>query len=185
MLMTQTGRVYHCTVYYRARYYDQTLGRFISEDPTGFKAGVNFYKYADNDPIDGSDPTGLVTLICTKPLHGLGSAGPWAMKNIQWLPLFHEYVCVNGKCGGQDRSGNPFFSNGKPSDDNTSSGSCTLLDMGGNCFEACMQANIDNPTRPKYSLQRWPGQNCQQWVSDVIQKCSASCSQSQGHGVHH
>jgi hypothetical protein len=32
------------TLYYCARYYDQTTGRFISEDPTGFKAGVNFYR---------------------------------------------------------------------------------------------------------------------------------------------
>jgi RHS repeat-associated protein len=31
--------------YYRARYYDPTVGRFISEDPTGFKGGLNFYPY--------------------------------------------------------------------------------------------------------------------------------------------
>jgi RHS repeat-associated protein len=31
--------------YYRARYYDPIIGRFISEDPNGFGAGVNFYAY--------------------------------------------------------------------------------------------------------------------------------------------
>ena len=29
--------------YYRARYYDPRLGRFLSEDPIGFWGGVNFY----------------------------------------------------------------------------------------------------------------------------------------------
>jgi RHS repeat-associated protein len=29
--------------YYRARYYDPTVGRFLSEDPLQFEAGTNFY----------------------------------------------------------------------------------------------------------------------------------------------
>jgi RHS repeat-associated protein len=43
--------------YYRARYYNPSLGRFISEDPAG--DGLNFYAYAGDDPIDFSDPFGL------------------------------------------------------------------------------------------------------------------------------
>lgn len=43
-----------------ARYYDPSIGRFISEDPIGFKgSGTNFYAYVNNDPIDLSDPFGL------------------------------------------------------------------------------------------------------------------------------
>jgi RHS repeat-associated protein len=38
--------------YYRARYYDQNAGRFISEDSIRFKAGVDFYTYVFNDPIN-------------------------------------------------------------------------------------------------------------------------------------
>ena len=49
--------------YYRARYYDPSLGRFISEDPLGFEAGVNFYAYVNNNPINASDPSGLATQI--------------------------------------------------------------------------------------------------------------------------
>ncbi len=45
--------------YYRARYYDPTVGRFISEDPTGFKGGLNFYPYVTNDPANQTDPMGF------------------------------------------------------------------------------------------------------------------------------
>jgi len=46
--------------YYRARYYDPTIGRFIKEDPAGFDAGSpNFYAYVGNDATDGIDPFGL------------------------------------------------------------------------------------------------------------------------------
>lgn len=186
MCMMQAGYDYDSTpyacdsaTYYRARYYDPNVGRFISEDPLRFTAGTNFYNYVDNDPIDGIDPMGLVTYICTKPLHALGSAGQWAMDNIQWVPLFHEYFCVEQGnqvvCGGQDHAGNPLWSKGKPSDDNKSSGRCSLLDQGHDCFEDCIKANIENPNRPDYSVQRWPGKNCQQWAEDVVQRCTASC----------
>jgi RHS repeat-associated protein len=47
--------------YYRARYYNPKLGRFISEDPLGFKGGgTNFYAYAGNSPTNLSDPSGQI-----------------------------------------------------------------------------------------------------------------------------
>src|SRR6266705_1185201 len=36
--------------YYRARYYDQTVGRFLSEDPIRFAGGLNFFAYVSNNP---------------------------------------------------------------------------------------------------------------------------------------
>ncbi|MGI8403173.1 MAG: RHS repeat-associated core domain-containing protein [Thermomicrobiales bacterium] len=45
--------------YVQARWYDPALGRFISEDPAGFAGGLNPYTFADDDPVNGSDPTGL------------------------------------------------------------------------------------------------------------------------------
>jgi RHS repeat-associated protein len=44
---------------YRARYYDQNIGRFLSEDPIGFDGGINFYAYVDNDPTMLVDPFGF------------------------------------------------------------------------------------------------------------------------------
>jgi RHS repeat-associated protein len=44
--------------YYRARYYDPTAGRFLSEDPINFRAGTNFYRYVYGRPIRLRDPLG-------------------------------------------------------------------------------------------------------------------------------
>jgi RHS repeat-associated protein len=50
-------------MYYRARWYDPQLGRFISEDPIGFSGGdVNLYGYVANSPEGRIDPTGLAWL---------------------------------------------------------------------------------------------------------------------------
>lgn len=50
----------HAASYYRARYYDPQNGRFLSEDPIGSAGGgLNFYAYAQADPINLSDPSGL------------------------------------------------------------------------------------------------------------------------------
>ena len=45
-------------VYYRARYYEPNVGRFISEDPVGAVGGLNFYAYVGGDPLNYTDPTG-------------------------------------------------------------------------------------------------------------------------------
>ncbi len=45
--------------YYRARYYDPTSGRFLSDDPLEFGGGdANFYRYVWNSPLDWIDPRG-------------------------------------------------------------------------------------------------------------------------------
>jgi RHS repeat-associated protein len=47
-------------VYLRNRYYDPTTGRFLTPDPLGeLGSGVNLYAYVGNDPVDGTDPSGL------------------------------------------------------------------------------------------------------------------------------
>ncbi|MBQ7875832.1 MAG: RHS repeat-associated core domain-containing protein, partial [Clostridia bacterium] len=45
-------------IYLRARYYDPSIGRFISVDP--IKDGTNWYVYCSNNPIAFVDPSGLV-----------------------------------------------------------------------------------------------------------------------------
>jgi RHS repeat-associated protein len=50
--------------YYRARYYDLHIGRFLSEDPIGPLGGdLNFYTYVGNSPVNWSDPSGLAITV--------------------------------------------------------------------------------------------------------------------------
>ena len=46
-------------IYLRARYYDSSVGRFISEDP--IRDGMNWYAYCGNSPVMMVDPWGLYT----------------------------------------------------------------------------------------------------------------------------
>jgi RHS repeat-associated protein len=50
--------------FYRARYYDQSVGRFLSEDPIRFRGGQNFYAYTGNNPTNFADPEGLLKACC-------------------------------------------------------------------------------------------------------------------------
>jgi RHS repeat-associated protein len=55
-VMTESNGFY----YMKARYYDPTVGRFISEDPIGFNGGdTNLMAYVGNNPVTGIDPEGL------------------------------------------------------------------------------------------------------------------------------
>jgi RHS repeat-associated protein len=58
--------------YVRARWYDPDVGRFLSEDPLGLEGGVNPYAFAENDPVNLSDPSGLQSCETT-----LLQAIPW------------------------------------------------------------------------------------------------------------
>jgi RHS repeat-associated protein len=78
-----TGREFDSetgTYYNRARYFDQNIGRFLSEDKIGFSGGINFYSYANNSPIGFKDPTGLApcnpaqTSVCSSKCRSAGMA---------------------------------------------------------------------------------------------------------------
>jgi RHS repeat-associated protein len=56
--------------YFRARYYDQSTGRFLSEDPLQFVAGINFYPYALNAPVNLRDPSGKNAGVLVYPIAG-------------------------------------------------------------------------------------------------------------------
>jgi len=62
-----TGREYDAETsmyFYRARYYDPTVGRFVTKDPIGFGGGdYNLYGYVGNNPINFSDPDGLFAQV--------------------------------------------------------------------------------------------------------------------------
>jgi RHS repeat-associated protein len=47
--------------YYRARYYNPSIQRFVSEDPIEFQGGdINLYAYVGSNPLSATDPLGLL-----------------------------------------------------------------------------------------------------------------------------
>jgi RHS repeat-associated protein len=172
--------------YYRARYYDPKIGRFLSEDPIGFEAGVNFYSYVQNGPVNLTDPFGLDSFACSVPL---GNLPPWT----RHLPfLHHDYLCVTGLdgrtiCGGMQPavpvSGlGPVP--GAPSVDsfNPPTGTCKPLTKAPeSCFEKCVQSKIGpNAPRPPYALGP-DGITCQGFVNQTMFGCMTECLILGGH----
>jgi len=47
--------------YYRARYYNPEIGRFLQTDPIGYGDGMNMYRYCRNSPVISCDPSGQWT----------------------------------------------------------------------------------------------------------------------------
>jgi len=87
--------------HYRARYYDPTIGRFISEDPIGFDAGANFYGYVENNPINSVDPSGLrdvIIVIWNQKGSSVGHAGVFELNGTPILSQFpKDCHCPTGK----------------------------------------------------------------------------------------
>jgi RHS repeat-associated protein len=72
--------------YYRARYYDSEVGRFIGQDPIGFEAkDTNLYRYVENNPTSNIDPSG--TVIVEFRLRRVAAIGTNAPGN-------HAYIVV-------------------------------------------------------------------------------------------
>ncbi|MDP1857254.1 MAG: RHS repeat-associated core domain-containing protein, partial [Gemmatimonadaceae bacterium] len=59
--------------YVRARWYDPKTRRFVSEDPIGLEGGINPYVFAENDPVNLSDPTGLAVCTAAEVMSGRGT----------------------------------------------------------------------------------------------------------------
>jgi RHS repeat-associated protein len=56
-----TGREYDPETgwyFFRGRYYDPSVWRFVQEDPAGHGGGTNLFAYGDGGPFDGRDPNG-------------------------------------------------------------------------------------------------------------------------------
>jgi RHS repeat-associated protein len=104
-----TGREYDKETglyYYRARYYNPQIGRFLQTDPVGYQAGMNLYAYCGNNSLNWADPYGLEK-VQVRGLnlkydssgniilewHDLGSVDI-DVNDVNTIPTFGGYDCV-------------------------------------------------------------------------------------------
>lgn len=109
--------------FYRARYFDPSAGRFISEDPIRFEIGPDFYTYVANDPAGQIDPSGLQQQQGGGSGSGSGpvyNPGPWNDPGHTHTNNCYSYACNNlhppGPWGKPQPGGNPNFSPGDCAD---------------------------------------------------------------------
>jgi len=69
---TETG-----LYYYRARYYNASIGRFLQTDPIGYADGMNWYAYCRNNSINRGDPSGCKSTV-----------------GYYFLPLNHSQIAI-------------------------------------------------------------------------------------------
>jgi RHS repeat-associated protein len=97
--------------YYRARYYDPSVGRFLGEDPIGFQAGdSNFYRYVQNGPVSLTDPQGTCPHCAPSgkapsPSYYmfLGQTAGW-IDNFLNLPAFYHGGMLDAQAYGGDQA---------------------------------------------------------------------------------
>ncbi|SDV99606.1 RHS repeat-associated core domain-containing protein [Nitrosomonas eutropha] len=64
--------------HYKTRFYSPALGRFLQTDPIGTTDDLNLYAYVGNNPINFSDPSGL---IAAEAQMLMGKVGSWGRDN--------------------------------------------------------------------------------------------------------
>jgi RHS repeat-associated protein len=62
-------------LFYRARFYDGHVGRFIAEDPARFADGANQFSYVEQNPIRAVDPFGLASILVLVGARSNGGTG--------------------------------------------------------------------------------------------------------------
>jgi RHS repeat-associated protein len=160
--------------YYRARYYDPSIGRFASEDPMRFNGSVNFYESFSNEPTNYTDPLGLKTTVCCRRLHYvMGKIG-----------LAHCYLKISEHGGSphtyglhrEDPTGKKFPEGAKPIVDDPT-------DVGGTCKDVsdatpCKEIDLESRYKsvpcpscgPDFDNYNPFTTNSNYWVSNILRQ---------------
>ena len=167
--------------YYRARYYDPKLGRFVSEDPIGFLADSNFYRYVYDNPVSYTDPLGLDVQMCSRQMQHIP---PWLVKVPH--PIVYSTQAKKGwgfGPAGTTLPGVPDAGHVGEEDpyDPKSKGkySCSTVSTS-NCVEDCVRrraqaATTNPPPIYKSAPKNMGGYQCNDWAWDVIMSCEEQC----------
>jgi len=151
-----TGREYiaELGIYdYRHRMYHPGLGRFLQMDPTGFAAGdMNLFRYCGDDPVDRSDPTGLLDVNASLWNHQVWLDGGSVLSSDGF-----DYL-KQGQARIDDVTGN--FRDSNIDNHNPQKGEISTHDAGGTIFQV-NERKTDNgilviqPTLNWYVWPKW------------------------------
>jgi len=87
--------------YYRARYFNPDIGRFLQTDPIGYAAGLIMYSYCGNNPINWIDPYGLMPQWYYRAKAdfwaGIGDTAGWI--HDKGMSLWHKTDNIRGPVG--------------------------------------------------------------------------------------
>lgn len=83
-------------LYMRARYYSPFLCRFLNPDPKGFTAGLNFYVYANGNPANYVDPSGLQIPGPANFVMGMGNYNWPVVSDADWN---RQFQAANNEAG--------------------------------------------------------------------------------------
>jgi RHS repeat-associated protein len=153
------------------RDYDPSLGRYAQTDPLGF-GGVSSYAYAENSPQNYTDPLGLDTLMCTRPIN-VGFNVP------RVGPVYHQFISVPDGKGGRIAAGlsvsSPAFNGpGVIVHESNLPATCVKVADDNACIEHCIKKELQKPP-PRYSLFVTQGPNCQTWANGTFAGCQLQC----------
>ena len=161
------------------RWYQPGTGRYSSPDPIGLEAGINLFDYARSSPAVYTDPLGLSTYLCVRPL----GEPPG---RLHWPFLQHSYMCIvrNGvtRCDSSNLApGAPIFpSPDEPLQPGVGGNELDVLhpvacmEREGNnaCLEQCIERAWDVP-RPVYGIPF--GTDCIEYTYDILDSCYLWC----------
>jgi len=152
-----------------ARDYDPETARWTAKDPIDFEGGdLNLYGYVLNDPINGIDPEGLRTYLCSRWV-GNQSFSATTYTN----PFRHDYILAGGVEYGWGAKG---MITGERK------GLCYLI-CGDDAFDKYVGRAVDivmsgDPQYRLFALRgtdswRRGNRNCQTWAKEVLEIAKA------------
>jgi RHS repeat-associated protein len=190
---------------FRNRDYAPTLGRWMEQDPVGYKTGDNdLYRYEKDEPVDSRDPTGL-DLVYTPNAIPVDVTGDPGFKVCQRnIDAQNSYEGCANKCGGQhsyvqyggvDEKGHPkpgtegvgFYSGGvveerafRPNYCSTCERTNATLKYGSGAGKEASSASDSEiwdciKNYPPRKGYNWIWYNCKAWAWEAVSACGLRC----------